>query len=158
MYCSSYGAAAKPGLNFCKNCGEELNTKDGSAKDSGVSRTLTASQESLIWAIVAVTIAGLGVLIGLMAVMKNVVHFNDGLIAAFSLLTFLTILATDSVFIWLLVRSALGGKKTATRKAPPLTRRDLDELRARLLSEPAVSITEHTTRDLEPALRERTHQ
>lgn len=42
---------------------------------------------------------------GLMAVMKEVVHINNnGLIIAFSLLVFLTFLGVDSVIIWLLLR------------------------------------------------------
>ena len=38
--------------------------------------------ESLVWALASVTIVGIGAVIGLMARMKEVVHFNEGLIIA----------------------------------------------------------------------------
>lgn len=53
----------------------------------------------------SVSIVGIGAVMGLMAVMKEVVHINNnGLIIAFSLLVFLTFLGVDSVIIWLLLR------------------------------------------------------
>jgi hypothetical protein len=126
------------------------------AKDRSAARPKEAPQESVVWGIVAVTVVGLGGIIGLMAVMKNVLQFNDGLIIAFSLLFFLAFLGVDAVFIWLLLRSKIGdrfGEGMAQQKVPSTI--ELSEARARVLPEPALSITEHTTRTMDPVDEER---
>ena len=70
---------------------------------------------------------------------------------AFLVLSFLIVLTTEIVFIWLLVRS-----KTNSRGAPDLrqlkgpAQRELDTGQAHMLSNPTVSVTEHTTHTLEP--------
>ena len=151
MYCSFCGAALTPGLSYCNRCGAELN-----AKDRGATKPEQAPQESLVWAIVAVTIVGLAGLIGLMAVMKEVLHFHDGLIIAFSLLVFLTVIGVDSVFIRLLLRS-MNGERYPERVTQPKAQstNELIDAKPRALSEPAASVTEHTTRTMDPVGEER---
>jgi hypothetical protein len=147
MYCSSCGMAVKPGLSYCNHCGAELKPKQHS-----LTRLPETSLESLVWAIAAVTIVGLGVTIGLMAVMKEVLHFNDGLIIAFSLLSFLSFLGVDSAFIWVLLRLRLGAKEEEVGGTQEkITRRGLGREQARALAEPALSVTDQTTRTLEHA-------
>ncbi|HTG14134.1 MAG TPA: hypothetical protein VK747_02590, partial [Blastocatellia bacterium] len=93
---------------------------------------------------------------GLMAVMKEVLHFGEALIITFSLLFFLAFLGVDIVFIWLLLRSKFGDRYRegmAQHKVPSTI--DLSEARARVLPEPASSITEHTTRTMDPVNEER---
>lgn len=152
MYCSSCGSAATPGLSYCNRCGAELNAKkSGSTKDSTL-------PESVVWAIVAVAVGGLALLLALMAVMKNELHFSNGLILIFSLLTFTLLLAAESVFIWLLLSSArqiklreqVSGETTQLRGS---VTKELAESRERFLTEPA-SITEQTTRTLDSVPRE----
>jgi hypothetical protein len=150
MYCSSCGSAVKPGLSYCNYCGAEVNSKQRSP-----TRSSEAPQESLVWAITAVTIVGLGGAIGLMAVMKEVLHFNDGLIIAFTLLFFLTFLAADAVFIWLLLRPKFRAREAdGMTKQKELATKELGEAKACALPEPLLSVTEHTTRTLEPADRQ----
>ena len=60
MYCSSCGAAVTEGLSYCSRCGAEI-----SARKSTVPLKPAAVPESLVWAIVAVSVGGLAVLIGL---------------------------------------------------------------------------------------------
>ncbi|MCI0487976.1 MAG: hypothetical protein L0229_15405 [Blastocatellia bacterium] len=154
MYCSSCGEAVKTGLSYCKRCGAELIPKERSA-NKDIEESSKVSQESLVWAIVSVTIAGIGVIIGLMAVMKEVVHFNQGVITAFAILSFLIVLAADSLFIWMLLRSMRGVKEA--NDMTRLTEQVAREISAaqdrvdRALAEPPLSVTEHTTRSLEPA-------
>ena len=153
MYCSSCGEEVKTGLSYCKRCGAELIAKERSSNTAS-----ELSPDYLVWAIVSVTIAGLGVIIGMMAVMKEVVNFNIDIITAVTALCFLIVLAADSVFIWLLLRS-----KRETKESGDFTRmmeqaaREIaaaQERVERVLAEPAPSITEHTTRTLEPVERE----
>ena len=99
MYCSSCGKAVFHGLSYCTRCGAELN-----AKDRGTSKPSESAQETFVWALALVTILGVGAVIGLMAVMKEVVHFGNELILGITLLTFLAFLGVDVVIIWLLLR------------------------------------------------------
>lgn len=150
MVCSSCGAAVTPGLSYCNRCGAEL-----TAKGRSTTRLLEMPIESLVWAIVVVAVVGVGALIGLMALMKLELHFNDGLISGFSLLCLLPFLAAETVFIWMLIRSISGAKKAdEVAPAKAAATREIGVAQSRALPEPAPSITEHTTRTFESAQRD----
>jgi len=137
----------KPGLNYCKHCGTELSAKDRSANK--VSATLP---ESIIWAMVSVSLGGLALLIGLMAVMKDVLHFSNELIITFTTLSFLLLVVANSVVIWMAVRTRNSAKQAAEKTEPSgVTARELDAAQPHLLSEPMLSVTDHTTRTLDTA-------
>lgn len=150
MYCSSCGSPGTPGLSYCNRCGTEL----------GAKKPMPASvSESLIWAIVAVSVGGLALIIGLMAVMKHELHFDNQMILLISLLSFLSLLAAESVFIWMILSSARRTRRqekeqdgTVELRGPAT--KELAEP-AHLLTEPIMSVTEQTTRTLEPVSRER---
>ena len=151
MYCSSCGMTVAPSLSYCNRCGAELNPKDRRP----VTRS-EASQESLVWALVSVTVVGIGAVIGLMAVMKQVADFNAGLIIAFSLLVFLAFLGVDSVIVWLLLRPSREAREAYFRtQHVELNTNELAESRAPVLPEPSFSVTDHTTHTLESAERKR---
>jgi hypothetical protein len=141
MYCSSCGSAVPAGSTYCNRCGTDLKPKQ-----SGPMKLSETAPESLIWAIAAVTIIGLGVSIGMMAVMKEVLQFNTPLIIAFTLLTFFTFMAVDAVFIRVLLRSGIGVKEVFEKN---LSTKGLDERNVRALPEPGITVTEHTTRTLD---------
>jgi hypothetical protein len=147
MYCPSCGTSVNPGLSYCNRCGAEL-----IAKDRGPGKLSETLPESLVWAIVSITVGGLAILIGLMAVMKNVLNFGTELILALTLLSFLMLIATDGVLIWLLVRSRSSARQEGEK---PLLNRQTNKAlgvsQAGALPEHAPSVTEHTTRTLEPA-------
>jgi zinc ribbon protein len=147
MYCSSCGAAVPTGSSYCNRCGTEFKPKQ-----SGQTKLSETMPESLIWAIASVTIVGLGVVIGMMAVMKEVLHFETPLIVAFTLLSFLTFMAVDAVFIRVLLRSGIGVKEVFQKS---FSTKGLDEPHVRVLPEPGLTVTEHTTRTLEHAESDR---
>src|SRR5829696_7402829 len=62
MYCPTCGNSVKDGLKFCNGCGNRL-TKD----DDGPAKMLDDILETLFWT----AILGLGILVGLVAVMLN---------------------------------------------------------------------------------------
>jgi hypothetical protein len=132
MYCSTCGSAVSPNLSYCNHCGAKLS----GAKE--------VKPDNLLFFITAVFIFGLAAIMGLMAVMRFVFGPESPMILAFTLLSFLIMIAVEGVFIWML----LGRKKTQTAK-------ELGEAKARALSEPALSVTEHTTRTLETVDRDR---
>lgn len=147
MFCSSCGSAVPPGLSYCNRCGGDLRQKENE-----VTRRSGPSPDSLVWGIVGVTTVGLGAVIALMVIMKEIVHFNDGLINGFTALTFLSFLLVDALFAWLLLRS-----KKSLRESPDIIqlketiRAELQAAQTAGLVEPALSVTEHTTRTLDPA-------
>ena len=149
MYCSTCGTTATEGLSYCNRCGAEVG-----AKTRTVPLRPAPIPEFLVWAIVAVSVGGLAILVGLIAVMKES-GFSNELIALFSLLSFLLLLGAEGVFIWLMVRA-----KNAAREAPKLTQsrelttNELGERQVGALPEHVPSVTEQTTRTLEPVLRE----
>jgi hypothetical protein len=147
MYCASCGLAVSPNLSFCNRCGAEVN-----AKNRDLTKRSEASQESLVWALALVTIVGIGAVIGLMGVMKEVAGFNTGLIVAFSLLVFLAFLGVDCVITWLLLRQRRDETASFKAQQSELTTNQL-ESKARMLSEPSFSITDHTTHTLDPVER-----
>ena len=146
MFCSTCGAAVTPTLSFCNRCGTELNKKKSSSHGG--------MPESLVWAVVAVSVGGLALIIGLMAVMKNELHFDNQLILLISLLSFLPLLAAEAVFIWMLLKSSRQIKfrqpeTDLTSELRGSTTKELDAARERFLAEPALSVTDQTTRTLE---------
>jgi hypothetical protein len=152
MYCSSCGVAvAQSSLTYCTHCGAIL----GGAKSGSGSRQAELFPESLIWAIVAVFVVGVGCVIGLIAVMKNF-GLNEGLINAFASLIFLMMIAIESIFIWMLLSRSRRPKEVSnTAPANEHMTRELDAAQERLLPEPLQSVTEHTTRTFEPIYSER---
>ena len=62
----------------------------------------------------AVFVFGLVAITMLIGVMKTVLAFNEGAMLAFTLLSFLMLLLIESVFVWLLFRTARRSKQTAS--------------------------------------------
>jgi hypothetical protein len=145
MYCSSCGSAVSQSLTYCSRCGAKLRSAEASL-----------TLDSLVWAIVSLLVAGVGVIIGLMAVMKNVVGLHEGIIVVITALSFLALLTAEGVLIRILLGAWKGVREAddaAGRKEQ--TTRELVEAQPRELPEPVPSVTEHTTRTFEPAYGER---
>ena len=148
MYCSTCGAAVPPGLSYCNRCGVDLRAKEHTpARRSG------PSPDALVWGIVGVTIVGLFSVIALIVFMKDL-HFNDGLINGFAVAAFLSFFLVDILFAWLLLSSRRDQRKSSdlVQLKAELTR-ELGAAQTHSLAEPGQSVTEHTTRTLEPVPR-----
>ena len=146
MYCSTCGSAITQGLTYCNRCGARVG-----AKGDEIARPIELYPESLIWAIVAVFLGGLGVIIGLMAVMREVVGFELSLIWTVTMVSFMMLLGIEGLFIFMF----FSGRKTARQLSrgshpkEPKTK-ELVEGSIPLLHEPVASVTEQTTRAFEP--------
>ena len=149
MYCSSCGAAVPPGLSYCNRCGAELSAKGKSRLDMPL--------EFLVWAIVAVAVFGLGANIGLMALMKESLHLENGVILGVTLVCLLPFLAAEAAFLWLLLRSQRSPKYQINQPRTVATS-ELDAAQPSVLQAPSPSVTEHTTHTLEPARSDRNTQ
>ena len=152
MYCSSCGGAVAPGLSYCNQCGARL---IGPVTE-GRHKPPELFPDSLIWAIVTVFIIGVGGTIALVAVLKDARAFGPGEIMGLSFFCFIAMLAIEAVLIYLLLSRRSEGKEVKGKpKLKTTTARDLGAASDLALPEPSLSITDHTTRTLEPVYRER---
>ncbi|MFL6216550.1 MAG: hypothetical protein ACJ74J_21885 [Blastocatellia bacterium] len=143
MYCPSCGEQATPGLSYCKQCGAELSGKTGMSERSSA---------FFAAAMVGVFVFGLVAIAGLIAVMKAC-QLNEGLINGFAGLAFLMMVIIEAIFIRLLLRSTLGKRESSGQARSQRTTNELD-VPPQALPAPAMSVTEHTTRTLEPIANE----
>lgn len=142
MYCERCGKQIDDTLNFCNSCGAQLK-KDGESGKSIVS--------SLTNALISIAVVGLGVLVGLIAILLDKIEKSEA-IFAFATVYLLILFA----ICYLIMRqiSKLIDSDLVSRKAPdesrpvvqlpPRSTNQLEEFR-----EPA-SVTDHTTRTLDP--------
>ena len=153
MYCSSCGVAVAQGLSYCNYCGAKLNgAPDGEGFNSSELRP-----GFLVFAMMAVFVFGLVAITMLIGVMKTVLAFNEGAMLAFTLMSFLMLLAIESVFVWLLFRTTRRSEQVATASLmKQQATKELDAANARELPEPLPSVTEHTTRTFDPIYTDRT--
>lgn len=147
MYCSSCGVAVAQKLSYCNHCGANLNRGD-SAESSQV------RPDWLVFMMAATFIFGLVAITILMGVMKSVLELQVGQIMGVLVFSFLLMLLLEGVFIRLLLRRRHEVDERKTLSNAQITN-ELDEPRARLLSQPAASVTEHTTRAFDPIPVER---
>lgn len=146
MYCSYCSSAVAQNLTYCSRCGAKVNV----ARVGGVRKLSESVPEPLVNAVAAVFVVGLGAIIGLMVVMKEVVGFDQGTILAITVFSLALMLAVEGVLIRLLLRGKREGRGAGDTEP-------LEEIRvaqARALAG-APSVTEHTTRAMNPVHSER---
>jgi hypothetical protein len=152
MYCSSCGVAVAQGLSYCNYCGAKLS---GEKADS-VSKSSEANPQFLLSSMIALFILGLAVITILMGVMKVVLGLPVERVLAFALMPFLVMLLLEGLCLRLLLRCNRGAKRTSDNVLlQERTTKELDAARDRLLQEPVSSVTDQTTRTLEPLYNER---
>ena len=154
MYCSFCGKTVAQGLSYCKHCGAKLS---GGAGDNVIKATELRAESLIISAMVGLFVLGLLAITVLMGVMKAVLDLNAGQILGFAILSFLIMLSIEGVLVWRLSRHRLGaaGAGDIAPTQGPATK-ELERAQERTLPEPVPSVTEHTTRTLEPIYSERT--
>ena len=152
MYCSTCGVAIAQDLSYCNHCGAKL----GEAKSDSLVRS-EAKPELVISAMVATFVLGLIAITALIGVMKSVLGLEAAQILGFAGVSFLMMIVLESVFLYLLFRrpsAKLEALKSASLNGH--TTKELDVAPVRALREPGLSVIDHTTRNFEPILTERT--
>ena len=150
MYCSSCGTNIVRGLAYCNHCGEKLVTSQ-----TQIAKTSEVPPESLVWAIVAIFVVGMGTIIGLMAVMKNALNFDIGPIMFFTMVSFALMVIIEAVFIWLLLSRRRQSKALMEMSSNAQPTKELSEGAQRVLPEPMHSVTDQTTRAFDPIYERR---
>lgn len=151
MYCSTCGVAVAQGLSYCNYCGAKVGEKGDSVSESSEVRP-----EFLISAMIGLFICGLVAITILMGMMKSVLGLPVERVLGFALVPFLLLLLLEGVCLRLLMRRKRDTEATGTKALMnEQTTKELDRAQERLLTEPAPSVTDHTTRTLEPVYSER---
>jgi len=150
MYCSACGVNVAQGLSYCNYCGAKVGEKSSASKTSEV------RPEFLVSAMIGLFVLGLVAITILMGMMKQVLGLPVEQVLGFALLPFLLMLLLEGVCLRLLLRRNRGTEETgANALLKEQTTKQLDRPEERLLAEPAPSVTDHTTRTLEPVYSER---
>ena len=149
MYCNTCGAQLAEPLSYCNHCGADL----GTLKVQGQAEKAGTAAETLLWVIVGTTITLLGMALGALVLIKNGA-INERLGIAFVILTFISLVVSEVVLVWRLLNLNRGAKEIpAVPQVNDLSTEELNPLTAGALQEPlepVSSVTEQTTRTLEP--------
>ena len=145
-----------PGLSFCNHCGARVAVKS----EDGVGRIPESSFNLLVIALIGVPIAGIGVIIGLLTVMKKELGFGGDLIGFIALMSFVLLLIAELGLIWLLRHHTKMSKRSdetprlTLPQTPDVVIKGLPEGQMHPIHQPMQSVTEHTTRTLDAVPRE----
>lgn len=151
MYCSACGVNVAQGLSYCNYCGAKVGEKS-----SSVSKSSEVRPEFLVSAMIGLFICGLVAITILMGMMKQVLGLPVERVLGFAALPFLLMLLLEGVCLRLLLRRKRGIQETSANAVlKEQTTKELDRAGERLLTEPAPSVTDHTTRTLEPVYSKR---
>lgn len=147
MYCSSCGAEASHNLIYCKHCGAKLSGGDGD-------KALEMSPNILVCAMVVTFVIGMAAIITGATGMKKY-GFDEGMINAFLLFSFLLMLALEGVFVGLLFsRRKVQKEVSDINQLNEQEKKALYAAPARGFTESVRSVTEQTTNPLEPIYRD----
>jgi predicted amidophosphoribosyltransferase len=158
MFCSTCGTAVNKSLNFCKNCGARVSA--GRADEA--EKLSESSFNLLVAAVLSIPIAGLGIIIALMSVMKDKLGFRNELILAFIFGAFLLLFVSEVALIVLLMsrhRLVKRGKDDdaglkESAQLPDVVIKQVGGAKTRELVEPIPTVVDETTRSLETIARE----
>ena len=150
MYCSSCGVAVTPNLTYCNHCGAKLNSEK---TDTLVKTTEIRYDSFIMSAMVGLFVTGLIAMSVLLGVMKEILGFQFGPLLAFAFLTFLILIGLEGILISRLFRRRPDKPKAGAEATVNITK-EL-EAQSRIVSEPVGSVTDHTTRTLDPIYNER---
>lgn len=150
MYCSKCGNSVNKKLKFCNNCGAKL--KNELDEDSSISPL-----NSLIGGLIAVSIAGLAILVGLLAVLldKGVSHPLMLIFAGVYLFVLYSITSKFWSLISKMINTETGETEQITETAQPFQISAPDTAQLEAPKQPPASVTDNTTRTLEEIYVER---
>jgi uncharacterized membrane protein YvbJ len=157
MYCPTCGNRVVEGLIFCNQCGARVSESE---KDAGM--ISEASFNILVGGLITIPIVGLGIIIALLIVMKKDLGFDNPMILIITFMSFALLLIAEGGLFWLLMHMTKARKTTKSTKTNKKDTAQLNEVvikglnegRHQGIYEPVPSVTDSTTRNLEPVYRD----
>lgn len=152
MFCPSCGMALAQQMKYCNRCGSQLITAGEAAEIESTEKRLREEMVDIFW----VTVFGLALIIGGMALIKNALRLDEWILIAYMILSSTAFTINFALSLWQirrLARIADGAKRTV--QVGQLDTNELSPVEARAALESVPSVTENTTRTLEPAPKER---
>ena len=144
MYCPSCGSALSRQMKYCTRCGAQTNMMEVGQAEKRFDEYL----EGLFWT----TVFGLGVILGGAIVLTKVLELSLGVVVAYLVLSSIAFLTIFWLSLRETLRMAKNLKKTDIGALGPS--RDTNKMLPAEGDAPSVShqsVTENTTRSLEPA-------
>jgi|GEM_PF-560200 len=151
MFCPSCGIALPQQLKYCNHCGAQLAARDTELV-AIYEKRMENEMEGLFW----ITVFGLGLLLGGLVVLKNALGLGEGLLYAYALLCSLALIMYFGLGVWQIRRLARSSREAVgTLDSRRVETNELAPVRTPAMlepakPEPALSVTEQTTRALEP--------
>jgi hypothetical protein len=147
MFCSSCGVALPQKMKYCNRCGAQLiSTKEGTLIES--EKRLYDESVDLFW----VTVIGLGLILGGMVAMKAL-QLSNALIIAYMILGSTAFTINIALSLWQIRRQARIAEQARADQLSQGSNAP-EKLESRPIPGALPSVTEHTTRTLEPVSRE----
>jgi hypothetical protein len=151
MFCSSCGVALAQQMKYCNRCGSQLTITRDAAEIETSEKRLREEMVELFW----VTVFGLGIILGGMAVIRNALHLSDWILIAYMIFSSTAFTINFALSLWQIRRLArIVGEAKGTLPAGQLDTKELGPVQVQAALEPVPSITENTTRTLEPVPKE----
>ncbi len=146
MFCPSCGLALAHQTKYCNRCGAHLASRDPEAIKLFENR-MDSEMEGLFWS----TMMGLGLVLGGLVVLKKI-ELGNSFILAWMILSSAAFITYFCVGLWQVRRLAKISKAVTenVELAPPRETHELDPAKLPIQLTAAPSVTEHTTRTLEP--------
>jgi hypothetical protein len=149
MDCPTCGAQLSQALSYCNRCGANLSL----VKDQGGTKPHAKAIDDVMGAMISTAVPILGIILGALVLMKKG-HIAEELGIAFVVLSALTLLVLEVIFVGQLRhlnKGVHGAGGTAQPKDSKTEEPGADGVRSLTAPvEPIPSVTEQTTRTLEP--------
>jgi hypothetical protein len=148
MFCSSCGVALPQPMKYCNRCGAQLVVTRDAAEIGALEKRLDEYLDGLFW----ITVFGVGLTLGGMALIKRALELGEAAVIAFLILCATAFLVNFALSFWQVLRMTRDLKELRGEAVPDgMKTGELNPADARASLAPPPSVTETTTRTLEPA-------
>ena len=152
MFCPSCGVALAQQMKYCNRCGSQLLTSRDAAEIESSEKRLREEMVDLFW----VTVIGLGLVLGGLALIKSVLHLSEWILAAYMIVSSTAFTINFALSLWQIRRLArISAGLKGILQVGQLDTNELNPVKAQAALESVPSVTEHTTRSLETISREK---
>ena len=147
MFCQFCGVALPKRTKYCKHCGAQLTA----AKGASGTKSLEQQEDEIYGGLVSLAFWGLGLILGGMLLMKKV-QLSTGLIVAYMILSSLVFLILFGLSLSRMYNLATSSQETnGAGQIEQLNTNELDQADEQTAIDAMSSVTENTTRRLEPS-------